>query len=64
MKQKKLFLTAEPREYSLLIWQVFMSFLGSKDCAELSLQDRNLVIEFYKYIDSWLNKECIKADNK
>jgi len=61
---KNLFWTANPSEFARLNWRIFMSYLGSPDCGELSLQDRVLVIELYKELEKYFHKKCREADEE
>lgn len=63
MKQK-LFDAGDPGDFSQLFWRVFMTYLGSDDCAKLTINERVLVVEMYNYFEKWLHKRCKESDEE
>ena len=60
----KLFDSADAKDYSRLVWRIFMVYLGSKDCAKQSINDRVLAVELYNILHKYFMKKWREQDEQ
>ena len=62
MPLKDLFHDYDASDLAKMNWQIFMTFMGSPVFAKLSIYDRAMIVEYYNYLEKWLDKNWRKED--